>query len=222
MANPFCACSGCRCRIESRPEASERLPGPRQSRAVARGTIAQGFRERQTPDRHVSCVFGVTSAAVCDHLQAVAKRSRGKAMRRSILANGAALILVVAAIAACQSAAPTPSPSPTPAPTATPSPTPLPTPSPTPTATPTASPTINPNATPTPVPTGAPGAYATVQNYENALIAGDFATAWAMLGAGTKAIGAHRLPSSSRTGPRSWQLRACITHWSSTPPTRCR
>jgi hypothetical protein len=26
-----------------------------------------------------------------------------------------------------------------------------------------------------------------VQNYENALIAGDFATAWAMLGAGTKA-----------------------------------
>jgi hypothetical protein len=83
------------------------------------------------------------------------------------------LALVVAAVASCQSAVPSPSPSPTPAPTATPSPT--------------LSPTLDPNATPTPLPTGAPGAYAAVQQYENALIAGNFEKAWSFLGVSIKA-----------------------------------
>jgi hypothetical protein len=109
------------------------------------------------------------------------------AMRRLKLARNVAaalvVVLVVAAVAGCQSTVPTPSPSPTP----TPTPTPSATPSPTPTPSPTAIPTRDPNATPTPLPTGAPGAYGTVQQYENALIAGDFEKAWSFLGVSIKA-----------------------------------
>jgi hypothetical protein len=104
-------------------------------------------------------------------------------MGRSILASALAIILVVAGLAACRSAVPTPSPSPTPTPTATPTPSPTPSP----TASPTPSPTVDPNATPTPLPTGAPGAFYTVRNYEEALLAGNFAAAWALLGKGTQA-----------------------------------
>ena len=104
-------------------------------------------------------------------------------MGRSILASALALFLVVAAIAGCQSPTPTPTPTPTPSPTATPSPTPTPSPTATPTATPTPT---DPNATPTPLPTGGPGAFYVVRNYEQALLAGDYATAWARLSKSTQ------------------------------------
>jgi len=104
-------------------------------------------------------------------------------MGRSILGSVLAIFLLVSAAAACQGTAPTSSPSPTPTaiPTATPSPTP--------TATPTVSPsaTIDPNTSPTPLPTGAPGAFFAVRKYEDALVAGDYAKAWGLLGKGTQA-----------------------------------
>lgn len=103
-------------------------------------------------------------------------------MGRSILSSALALLLVVAALSACQGPTPTPSPSPTPTPTATPSPTPSPTPTPTPLPTP----TTDPNATPTPLPTAGPGAFFAVRNYEEALLAGDYAKAWAMIGKGSQ------------------------------------
>jgi hypothetical protein len=103
-------------------------------------------------------------------------------MGRSILASTLALFLAVATVSACQGTAPTRSPSPTPVPTATPSPTP----SPTPTEGPSPTPTLDPNATPTPLPTGAPGAFFAVKNYEDALIAADYAKAWALLGKATQ------------------------------------
>lgn len=84
-------------------------------------------------------------------------------------------------VAACSSTAATPTPTaiPTPTPTAVPTPTIAPTP--TQPATPT------PLATPTPFPTGIPGALAVVRAYEDALIAGNYAGAWALLGAGAQA-----------------------------------
>jgi hypothetical protein len=105
-------------------------------------------------------------------------------MKRSFLAHGLAFILAAATVAACQSARPTPSPSPAPTATPTASPSPKVTPQTTPSPTPSAS--LDPNATPTPLPTGAPGAYATVQNYEDALLAGNYAGAWALLGITTR------------------------------------
>jgi hypothetical protein len=105
-------------------------------------------------------------------------------MGRSILESKLALFLVVAAVSACQGTTPTPSPSPTPAPTATPSPTP----SPTPTETASPTPTLDPNATPTPLPTGAAGAFFAVKNYEDALLAGDYAKAWALLSKSTQSL----------------------------------
>jgi hypothetical protein len=47
-------------------------------------------------------------------------------------------------------------------------------------------PTIDPLATPTPFPTGGPGAFLAVRNYEDALLAGSWAKAYAMLGKGTQ------------------------------------
>jgi hypothetical protein len=40
---------------------------------------------------------------------------------------------------------------------------------------------VNPNATPTALPTGGPGAFYAVRNYEQDLLAGDYAKAWALL-----------------------------------------
>jgi hypothetical protein len=87
-------------------------------------------------------------------------------------------------VAACSSGTATPpaTATPSPAPSATPSPA---TPAPPPTATPTAAPTTTPTPTvptATPFPTGVPGAVDFVKAYEDALIAGDFAAAWSMLG----------------------------------------
>lgn len=104
-------------------------------------------------------------------------------MGRSIVASVLALVLVVAA---CQSATPTPSPSPSPSPT--PSPTASPSPTPSPTATPSPSPTVNPNATPTALPTGGPGAFYAVRNYEQDLLAGDYAKAWALLSKSSQSL----------------------------------
>ncbi len=101
-------------------------------------------------------------------------------MGRSVLA----WLLLIAAVAACQGTAPTPSPSPTATPSPTPSPSPTATPSPTPSPTPT--PTLDPLATPTPLPTGAPGAYAAVKSFEDALLAGNYEAAWEMLGKGSQ------------------------------------
>jgi hypothetical protein len=94
-------------------------------------------------------------------------------------------LLCAVTAAACQSPAPTASPSPTPQPTATPTPTP--TPEPTPTPSPTV--TIDPNATPTPYPTGGVGAFAVVKAYEDALIAGAYDQAWALLAKGSRPWG---------------------------------
>jgi hypothetical protein len=105
-------------------------------------------------------------------------------MKRSFLVYGFALILLAEGVAACGSVTPTPSPSPTP--TATPSPSPTPSPTPVPTPSPTPSPSVDPNATPTPLPTGVPGAYAVVQNYEDALLAGNYAAAWALIGTASR------------------------------------
>ncbi len=104
-------------------------------------------------------------------------------MGRSILGSVLAVFLLVSAAAACQGTAPTPSPSPTP----TPTPTATPSPTPTPTATPSPSPTIDPKATPTPLPTGAPGAFFAVRKYEDAIVAGEYAKAWGLLGKVTQA-----------------------------------
>ena len=40
---------------------------------------------------------------------------------------------------------------------------------------------MNPNATPSALPTGGPGAFYAVRNYEQDLLAGDYAKAWALL-----------------------------------------
>jgi hypothetical protein len=104
-------------------------------------------------------------------------------MGRSLAMSILAAALAAVTLAGCQGTTPTPSPSPTPEPTATPSPTP--TPEPTPTPSPTV--TIDPNATPTPLPTGGPGAYMAVKAYEDSLLAGDFARAWALLSKNSQA-----------------------------------
>jgi hypothetical protein len=96
------------------------------------------------------------------------------------------LVLLIAAVSACQGTFPTPSPSPSPSPTATPSATPSPTPTETASPTPTPTPTLDPLATPTPLPTDAPGAYAAVRSYEDALLAGQYEAAWGMLGKGSQ------------------------------------
>ena len=103
-------------------------------------------------------------------------------MRRFLLTATAAALLV----AACSSG----TASPTPAPTATPAPTPASTVAPTVAvaATPTPAPTATPAPTPTPAPTkfttGVPGALAFVKLYEDALVAGQYPQAWAMLAPG--------------------------------------
>jgi hypothetical protein len=101
-------------------------------------------------------------------------------MRRSALA----LLMSSLLVAACTATTATPTPQPTPTATPTPAPTAVPTPPPTPTPTPapTPTPTPTPAPTPTPFPTGVVGADAFVHAYEDALIAGQYATAWAMLG----------------------------------------
>ncbi len=96
------------------------------------------------------------------------------------------LVLLIAAVSACQGTFPTPSPSPSPSPTPSPTATPSPTPSPTPTKTASPTPTLDPLATPTPLPTDAPGAYAAVRSYEDALLAGRYEAAWGMLGKGSQ------------------------------------
>lgn len=98
-------------------------------------------------------------------------------MGRSVLACLLTLVVMAGSVVGCGATA-TPSPKPTPTPTATP----LPTPSPTPEITPSPSPTVDPNLTPTPMPTGGPGAFAVVKAYEDDLLAGDFARAWARIG----------------------------------------
>ena len=103
-------------------------------------------------------------------------------MRRFLMTAAAAALLV----AACSSG----TASPTPAPTATPAPTPASTVAPTVAvaATPTPAPTATPAPTPTPAPTkfttGVPGALAFVKLYEDALVAGQYQQAWAMLAPG--------------------------------------
>ena len=97
-------------------------------------------------------------------------------MGRSVLASALATVLVAAAIAGCQSQAPTPSP------TASPTTTPIPSP----TDTPVPTPTVDPNATPTARPTGGPGAFYIVRDYEQDLLSGNFAAAWAMLSKSTQ------------------------------------
>ena len=100
-------------------------------------------------------------------------------MRRLAMAAIVAALLAAACTAAA--ATPTPGPSATPVPTtvSTLTPTPLPTS----TSTPTPTPIATPIATPTPYPTGAPGALAFVHEYEDALLTGDYARAWSMIGA---------------------------------------
>jgi hypothetical protein len=93
-------------------------------------------------------------------------------MRRSLVIALAAALLV----AACTPATASPTPGPTATPTATAAPTATATPAPTPTPVPTAIPT------PTPFPTGTVGALAFVHAYEDALVAGQYPKAWAMLG----------------------------------------
>ena len=103
-------------------------------------------------------------------------------MRRFLITATSAALLV----AACSSG----TASPTPAPTATPAPTPASTVAPTVAlaATPTPAPTATPAPTPTPPPTkfttGVPGALAFVKLYEDALVAGQYPQAWAMLAPG--------------------------------------
>ena len=88
--------------------------------------------------------------------------------------------------AACTPATASPTPTPTFAATATPAPTATPTA--TVAATPTPTQTATPAPTPTPAPTkfttGVPGALAFVKLYEDALVAGQYAQAWAMLAPG--------------------------------------
>ena len=109
-------------------------------------------------------------------------------MGRSILASALSLVLAAAAIAACQSTTPSlsPTPTPTPAPTATPSPTPQSAPTATLSSTPTPAANSATNSTPTPLPSGAPGAFFAVRKYEDALLAGEYPKAWALLGKGTQ------------------------------------
>ena len=103
-------------------------------------------------------------------------------MRRLLFA----LLAIAVAVAACGSGAA----SPTPPPTATPSPAPTPTPTAPAVTTPTESPsatqtpvsTSAPTAVLTPLPTGPAGALAFVHTYEDALLAGNYAMAWSMLG----------------------------------------
>ena len=106
-------------------------------------------------------------------------------MRRLAMAAITAVFLAAACTAAAVS--PTPGPTATPAPTdaatATATPTPAPAPTLAPTPPPTQTQTATPVATPAPYPTGAPGALAFVHVYEDALIAGDYAKAWSMIGA---------------------------------------
>jgi hypothetical protein len=96
------------------------------------------------------------------------------------------LILVAVLSAGCGSAtasptiAPTGTPAAGSAPVASPTVAPTVTLAPTPTPSPTAAPT--PTPLPTPWPTGVVGALAFVHAYEDALIAGRYAEAWAMLG----------------------------------------
>jgi hypothetical protein len=97
-------------------------------------------------------------------------------MRRLPMAAFAVLFLV----AACKSGAATPVPTAVPTPAATVAPSATDVPAPGATATEVATPT----ATPARVTTGVPGALAYVHAYEDALIAGQFPVAWAMLAPG--------------------------------------
>jgi hypothetical protein len=105
-------------------------------------------------------------------------------MRRLLIT--AIAVAMLAAGCSMAAASPSPESTATPAPAVVPTPTPTPTPEPTPIPTPTPVPTPAPVATPTPFPTGAPGALAFVHVYEDALIAGDYAKAWSMIGANGK------------------------------------
>jgi hypothetical protein len=103
-------------------------------------------------------------------------------MRRFLITATAAVFLA----AACSSATASPTPAPSIAITAAPAPTATPTAAVA--ATPTPAPTATPAPTPTPAPTkfttGVPGALAFVKLYEDALVAGQYPQAWAMLAPG--------------------------------------
>ncbi len=101
-------------------------------------------------------------------------------MRRLAMAAIAAAIL--AAACSLGSTSPTLVPTATPTATAESSAAPSPTETPNPTPTPEPSATATPVATPTAFPTGAPGALAFVHIYEDALVGGDYAKAWSMIG----------------------------------------
>jgi hypothetical protein len=98
-------------------------------------------------------------------------------MARASARHGLALTIVAVALVACGGSTPaTPSAVASPTETATPS-TPEPTSSPTPTP-----------STGTPQPTlGAPGAYSAMQAYAEALVNGQYAQAWTVLGLGCQA-----------------------------------
>ncbi len=186
MANPLLACSGALIG-ESASETGERPdPGAQLHRAVARGTIAQPFRARQTSPVRSGDVPKDRFPRVTPGCVMISQRqpaaSEEQEMAQASRRHGLTLAIVVAALVGCGGAsAVTPSATTTPTETA-----PVGTPTPTPTVTPT--PTLSPSPSQpagTPSPTlGAPGAHDAMQAYADALVAGQYEPAWKMLGPG--------------------------------------
>ncbi len=121
-------------------------------------------------------------------------------MRRLVIAAIAAALI----FAGCSTAGSSPTLAPNQTPTSTvgaaTTTAPAPTATPTPEGSPSSSPAPTIASTPTPYPTGAPGAEAFVKAYENALIAGDYTTAWSMLApAATSAWGTLSKYTGDRT-----------------------